>query len=174
MAHTTFEELQKVVQLLKDAEQLADAEIRRQVQQLILSTTNTPPTPALPPITPVSIAPLPPATVVATNGTSWSALHEHSGRGRSKRPANRMSAIPEAGTQRSKVYEAVAVLGSPSKPVAVPDLEGALDGIPNDSIAKILSQLWEDGLLGRRQLEAQARDGYARNLYHYYVAEGSV
>lgn len=181
MAHTTLEELRKTVELLKEVETLQDADVRKQMQQRILAATT---------ITPVEVAPqngqkaeVPPPSHIPIAEAKAPASHarkpsarlqplQPSSRDRSVATAGQhVAAIPAPGTDRSKVYEAVVILASREAPVSSADLERDLPGFPHEKISKTLSQLYIDGLLGRRQDDDTARDGNNRLLYKYYAYE---
>lgn len=159
MAQLTLEDLRKSVELLKEVETLQDASIRMQMQQLILGAMSPPPTietvnGVQPP------APAAPASSPRRMRRSRAIEDAHN---------HPPSALPAAGTQRGKVYEAVRVWGSHGAPVSSADLERELPDLPTEGITKILSQLYADGLLVRRQIDDIARDGNNRLVYKYYV-----
>ena len=158
MANTTMEELRKTVELLKEIETLQDESIRVRMQWHVLDLLGPTPAPT------------------ALNGEPSVGLAEAQQKARTTlatpkelRPAK----MPEAGTIRARVYEAVAILGSPEKPVCAAELEQDLpDLVEGGRIAKTLSQLFLDRLLSRTQADDLARDGYERGLYKYYVPAG--
>lgn len=163
MTQSTLEELRKTVELLKEVETLQDESVRVRMQRHILDL----------------LGPTPPPTPLneAANPATLAEAQEEGITMVTMRPSPppkavvRISALPEPGTKRGRVYEAVAQLATVERPLSNPELEEILPDLGNGVLSKTLSQLWSDGLLARVQRDEMARDGYERGLYKYYVPQ---
>lgn len=152
MTTKTMQELHEMVKLLREADALTDADVRKRVQHLILESASVP-------AQTLEVAIIPPARfnpiALPVNG----ATHKKAKRGPS---------------QSTKVLEVLKVLATREKPLSGADLSGMVEGVPDESLPRALSDLYRDKKVYRIQVFDQNIRGNHQTLYKYYVDPSQV
>lgn len=158
MNSNKIDDLQKAMQIMKDAESITDAELRRRMQEAVLSAVEQ------------RIEP-----PVNTRSTSE---QQSEPRQISKERTNRQPPPPPRplgflvpGSAPEKVLHAVKTLASRQNPLTSNDLENMVDGVRNELINKTLSGLYARKLIRRVKATDKDAAGAERIMYKYYWEE---